>query len=266
VESAFVGGVLALIASIVLPAFEHPGIVLATVSAHEKTFIALSLAVAAVIGGPYFRNFPHRDRSHLAERLVKSTIAGCSVPAAIWLVVWICVYPEQIKTFRDTWHALVKFEYSGTATAALLLGLLGAFVVNFLSDYYGTAVVVAEQSGDYLLSLCFKAVQTAKPITFVLSNRRAYTGYVVLSPNLKPESQVSIILAVQGYMEKESSKLKWEASYLPEWEKDAAKAKSFIVIIPTRLIDHAHLATEPLNQASGVVSAAEIPVKGSLRT
>ncbi len=258
IESAFVGAILILITSVALRAFDRPDRVAAAVSAHIPILASFSIAVACAVGLPYFRNFPQKQKG--LERFGKSVIAGGCLPIAAWSVVLLCYYPTQLDSFRATWGKLVQFDYSGTAVGSVIIGVLGAFLINFLSDYDGTAVTVAVQGGDYLLSLCLRAVQEGKPITFILSNRRAYTGYVVLSPNLKPESQISLILAVQGYLEKDSSHLKWESSYLLEWENNPVEAKRFIVTIPTRLIDHAHLATEILDRSEGVILATGIPV------
>jgi hypothetical protein len=130
---------------------------------------------------------------------------------------------------------------------------------NYLSDYEGVAANVAEQAGDYILSLCFKAVKKEKPLTLFLSNGRVYSGYVVLSPNLKPESQIALILAASGYLGKDSSKPKWEAVYLPIWEADPAKATEFIITIPTRLIDHAHIANKDLDRGGLVTVVDKVP-------
>jgi hypothetical protein len=139
----------------------------------------------------------------------------------------------------------VKLDYAGIAVTAFLLGVLGSLLINVLSDYNGIAVFIAKQEGDYLLSLCYQAAQLEQPLTIILSNKRAYLGYVYLSPNLKPESQLSLIVAIQGCLDKDSSTIKWEVNYLPQWENNAEKAKDFVVTIPTRLIEHAHVAQEP---------------------
>jgi len=255
IESAFVAAVAAFFASAIVSALEHP---LRTAAAfdHWRFLLPGSLILAAAIGWPYYKKFPFHDPDHRAERLIKAAVTGSCVPAMAWLVLWPCRYPEMIGSISHFWKELMPFDYSGTAAIAMSLGVLGAGLINYLSDYDGTAANVAEQSGDYILSLCFKAVQKEKPLTLILSNGRIYTGFVVLSPNLKPESQIALILVADGYLKKESSQPAWEAFYLSLWENDPTKAAEFIVILPTRLIDHAHIATKELDHSPMVTVVA----------
>jgi hypothetical protein len=256
IESAFVAALAAFIATIIISAVEHPTTTV-SILAHGRLLIG-SIVIAGVIASPYFRKFPLSNPPNHGERIIKTAVAGLSIPSVIWIVVWVCKYPEFLKRVAHDWGAIIPFDYSGTASVAMLLGISAAGLINYLSDYDGTAANVAEQSGDYILSLCFKAVQKEKPLTLILSNGRTYTGYVVLSPNLKPESQIALILAAAGHMPKESPLPNWDAFYLPHWDKDPVKAAEFIVTIPTRLIDHAHIATKELDHRKIIASAAAI--------
>lgn len=260
IESAFAGAVFAILASAVIAgALGQPARVTAMVSGFWQILLLATIALSLAIGLPYYLKFPYPDHEHSLERWFKTIIAGGLLPFSGWTIVWICHFPATIQSFISSWKQAVPFQYSGTALAALMLGIFAALVFNFLSDYSGTAANVAEQAGDYILSLCFKAVRGEKAITFVLSNRMAYTGWVALSPNLKPESQIALILAARGCLDKDSSSIKWESKYLSEWIGDPRKAEEFIVSIPTRLIDHAHLATRELDRGSGLSLATQMP-------
>lgn len=277
-ESAFAGSVLAIVACFVTAACEHAARVTSVVWQWRGAALAISLIVALLIAKPYYQKFPHFNKEHATERLKKSVIAGGSIPLVAWIILWACFYPNQLNALGRVWKELVPFDYSGTAVIALLIGLLAVTILNYLSDYDVAALYAAQQSGDYVLHLCYQAAQSDKPITIILSNGLAYRGYVVLSPNLKPESQLAMILIARGCLAKDSSKVRWESDYALELErlrrslkqeeeglepaKSLADAKKLIVTIPSHLIEHAHLSTKDLDEGSSIAVATELPNRG----
>jgi hypothetical protein len=77
-------------------------------------------------------------------------------------------------------------------------------------------------------------------------------GYVKLSPTLKKEGHIAIIVAAQGYLD-DFRQLAWKARYEDEWRRDPRQAERFLVVIPTETIENAHIFNPSLDDESATV-------------
>jgi hypothetical protein len=157
------------------------------------------------------------------------------------------------------WSALLPpsddhFKYAGTAFVALLLGLVFAFAINFIVDRRKqlptVAAYAADQAGDYVLGLVFKSVREKRFLTILMANRMVYIGYVSVSPNLKPESQLALTLFGEGCMNKDTNQIEWYR-FFPEWLADGKKAKNYMIVIPMRAIENIHFFEMDLDMPYG---------------
>ena len=177
-------------------------------------------------------------RSALIVAVTAPTAFGQGIAAH-----WLAIFPGNGE----------QFKYSGTATIALLLGVASAWAINTVVDVQQrlrrVSVLAAEQAGDYVLSLCFRAIEQRRFVTVFLTNRTVYLGYVTVSPTLKPESQLVMTIAAEGYLHKDTLELQWTSAHLAAWQSDQQQAEKYRVVIPAKSIENAHFFNEDLDKA-----------------
>ncbi|MGC2659910.1 MAG: hypothetical protein WA324_18285 [Bryobacteraceae bacterium] len=115
-------------------------------------------------------------------------------------------------------HQAAPFDYSGTAVAALLLGIIGGPISNFFFDELEAKSLALRRQGNHLLRLLNEASEEGNLISVTLDTRKWYVGYVVETPSLDPKDQFfSIIPIFSGY--RDTATL--EACRLTEYRYDS---------------------------------------------
>jgi hypothetical protein len=282
-ESAFAGVFVSFLGGGLTWLFDpHPKLI-QFLAQYEPTIKIFTVVLGLLLGRYYFSHFGYpvlrpairiikgkltevfrRGRAseafgHICQAVGKTIVAIGVLPLMVWGAVSLVRNRALIDYVSIHWSNLAPFDHSGMAALTLIAGLGLALLFNFFTDYYGAAVWAAEQAGDYLVSLSMRAIRERKFLTILLSNKVALMGYVKLSPNLKSDGHIAIIVAAQGVIESSSLEILWAANYLPIWKNDHQRAEQFLLVIPMRLIENAHISADVLDEPVKVRLAKGLP-------
>ncbi len=212
-----------------------------------------NLLLLPLLGGFWFVHFCYFFRFR-AQRLdgyrllLESAFFGLLliIPARLITYYWP-FYFEKGRSVRMEWgHLWPGSPLSGTATVALLLGLVAPFAINwiyamciqlkkeeepwrFYSDTQDPDTAIEEflrparekaleraieSSGIYLHQLLHRAVVEEVPVLVTLQNRKIYVGYVTELPNLKLDNPyVWLLPGLSGHRDDKSLKVELDLTY-----------------------------------------------------
>jgi hypothetical protein len=105
-----------------------------------------------------------------------------------------------IAYLNDIRHAILPFDYSGTALLAFVLGLVMWRPVNYLYDKNGEVDKAIAKKGDPLEVLLKKAMDGSRPVLLTMQSGKVYVGQVNINFNPAYEVQsIKISPILSGY-------------------------------------------------------------------
>lgn len=193
--------------------------------------------------------------------LLESVFCGIAFTILAAGIVVLAQTTQQGTDIGKWWIENMPPQLAGVSAAICITSLgLSLFLVAIINTtlwafetVQGAAILAAEAAGDYMASVCYQADPRKDPIVVQLSNRVVYRGFVKTSPNLKPESQLALIVAGVGFLDKDTLALKWVNDFSSVWQRDAngdyseAEVSSYIAIIPVRMVDNIHIFNAELD-------------------
>jgi hypothetical protein len=151
-------------------------------------------------------------------------------------VTYFAAYIPKEDYLQHALHQAAPFDYTGTAVAALLLGIIGGPLSNLFFDELAAKSLALRRQGNHLLRLLNEASEEGSLISLTLDTRKWYVGYVVETPSLDPKDQFfSIIPIFSGYRDKDLL----EARRLTEYRFDSiSNVDAYAKVLNTsRVID-----------------------------
>lgn len=159
------------------------------------------------------------------------------------IIVSAQLSPPPISTaaadVQWVWMRLSPLEYSGSATGALLLGVVLPLFGNLFYGRESAKDRVLRSHRNPLFKLLHEAATARTPIAVTMANRKWYAGIVMDSPNLDPQEQYFRILPVfSGYRETESLKVQLTVYY--SIKPTATDTADFVLTLPLADVKSAH--------------------------
>ena len=210
-----------------------------------------NLLILPLLAGFWFLHFCHyfRYRSQTLDGyrlLIESAIAG----SALSFVARILTYVFWNKVIAHDWAVFAPFEFSGTASVAMMIGVGLPFLLNHWWDKDVSKQRAIKAHGNDLLRLLDGAVRQEKPVSITLDNRKVYIGYVVNAPNLDPkDAYVALLPILSGYRDASTMQLKFTTDYSRVYESSKANPADFFVTMPLAVIRMANLFDENIYSA-----------------
>jgi len=176
-----------------------------------------NLLLFPLLGGFLFIHVCHLYR-YRSKRLESERLL---LQSASWGAIFLAL--GRLATFYGYWFSSGKYAaallgqlvpakedpYFGTALASLLIGWLGAHLINAILglaekvpflDLKPLKLRIVERYDNGLLRLFHEAMYTDRPVSVTLSNRKVYVGYVAEPPSDSPhDSYFALLLLLSGY-------------------------------------------------------------------
>ena len=122
------------------------------------------------------------------------------------------------------------------------MGLVAPFAVNRWWSEDDSKKRAVERHGNDLLRLFDYALRQEELVCITLDNRKVYAGYIVTSPNLRPEdAYIALLPMLSGYRDPKTMQLKFISFYNDLYANGDVNANQFRVAIPVDCITMASL-------------------------
>jgi hypothetical protein len=201
-----------------------------------------NLLLLPLLGGYWFLHtwYYTRFRSQRLDGyrlLLESAMVGVAFAGIGWIAVKLAsLFPPVIAFWED---AAPPIPYLGTALAAIGIGFVAPFVLNFGLSRTGLMTRIdaqrkaIERHGNHLLRVLHSAAAQERMVAIVLDNRKVYIGFVAAAPNLEShDAFFSITPFFSGYRDTTTMDLVLTVDYLRVYEREHLAPEDFNVTVP----------------------------------
>ena len=169
-------------------------------------------------------------------------IAGTCLATAARLAVVLLARTAAGARLQNDWAVFSPFPYSGTSALAFVLGPCLAGAVNLFVGRERAKDIEIRRHGNSLMQLLHRAEREKLLISITLASRKWYVGWVVESPNLRPDEKYFRLLPfTSGYRDKDTLETYRTVFYEDALMEDRNSAKEFVMILPLDGVQVANL-------------------------
>jgi hypothetical protein len=199
-----------------------------------------NLLLLPLIGGFLFVHLTHYFR-FAAQRLdgyrllFQAAIAGVGLSILGRLTTVLLGLTPLGKPLQTYWSIFSPFPFSGTSAISLLLGPVGALLVNLFIKKNKAKAMEINARGNFLLRLLDEAATKKRLISLTLDSRKWYVGWVVESPNLDPLEQYFRLLPfISGYRDKDALETRRTVYYDAVLKDPLLDPNGFVITLPLK--------------------------------
>ena len=199
-----------------------------------------NLLLLPLIGGFLFVHLTHYFR-FAAQRLdgyrllFQAAIAGVGLSILGRLTTFLLGLTPLGKPLQTYWSIFSPFPFSGTSAISLLLGPVGALLVNLFIKKNKAKAMEINARGNFLLRLLDEAATKKRLISLTLDSRKWYVGWVVESPNLDPLEQYFRLLPfISGYRDKDALETRRTVYYDAVLKDPLLDPNGFVITLPLK--------------------------------
>ena len=180
--------------------------------------------------------FAFRAAKHSGERLIFMAALAAVVLlllARVAAIALIAVWPLAAAW----WHALMPWEYSGTAAFSLILGFVAPFGINCWRTRDEASARSVREHGTALDRLFFSATQGQHQISISLASGKVYAGWLDWTPPNPgaADAYIRILPTMSGHRNA-SHRVEWttfyQEVYLSLAVSDEPDIEAFTKVIP----------------------------------
>jgi hypothetical protein len=206
-----------------------------------------NLLLLPLMGGFLFFYATHLLRFY-AQRLdgykllfFVAAIGTCLATAARFLIL-LLARTRPGAVLGNWWSVFSPFPYSATSALAFVLGPVLAAAVNLFVDRERAKDIEIASHGNPLIQLLHRAEKERLLISITLASRKWYVGWVMESPNLRPDEKYFRLLPfTSGYRDKDTLETYRTVFYEDALTTGATRANDFVLILPLDGVQSANL-------------------------
>lgn len=157
--------------------------------------------------------FAFKAAKQSGERLLfmaASTAVGLLFFARVIALTVVHYFPS----IPSLWNQFSPWAYSGTAVLALVLGIVGASLINWLKPLDIASRLAVQQNGDGLDRLFYSATENESQVAITLASGKVYAGWLDWTPPNpgSGDAYIRVLPTMSGYRTAEQ-RVEWTTFY-----------------------------------------------------